>query len=308
MIGNNIAGSNYSPCETPPAKRRKKSSDVRYVQASRHCSGEDYGVCSDPGQSQQPLVKVQPWCACTWVCSGSLGVEAATTPRTRTQAKPPTGGLRLLSPHLLSAWNLITNRHWSCSPFRRPVSHTTPASAARERGLALLRPSCLPPSAKQAVGTRGPLWHPGCGSRPRPGTWGLAAGWAEAAPPYPVKPQASTRRAPVATATCQPPWLPRPQSLGLLKVPRTWMACGCCWCLEVTRSSYFGRMWCVAEGEELTLLLPRLLPSLRLPCQLCSSCRTRGAALSPELVGVPWSKTRLKLCREAGSTRVLPHF
>lgn len=176
MIGNNIAGSTYSACETPSAKRRKKSSDIRYVQASRHCLGEDDGVCSDPGQS------LQPWCACTRVCSASLGAEAATTPRTRTQAKPPAGSLRLLSPHL-SAWNLITNRHWSCSPFRRPVSHTTPASAAWERGLALLRPSCLPPSPKQAVGTRGPLRHPGCGGRPRPGMWGVAAGWAEAAPP-----------------------------------------------------------------------------------------------------------------------------
>lgn len=80
---------------------------------------------------------------------------------------------------------------------------------------------------------------------------------------------------------CLQLWPASPPGCPNLKALWTQAARGCWWCLEVTRGRDFDQMWHAAEGEELTLPLSRLLPSLRFPCSLCSSCQMQGAAVSP---------------------------
>lgn len=132
-------------------------SEVCYVQASRHRLGEDEGVCGAPGQSQPPLVKLQPWCPLTWVCWGPLGAEAVTTRRPRTWANPPRDSRRLLSPHLPSAWDLITTPPLKPQPFLEAVTPHNSCLCGPGKGalLPLLQPACLPPSPRLAAGTWG---------------------------------------------------------------------------------------------------------------------------------------------------------
>lgn len=104
----------------------------------------------------------------------------------------------------------------------------------------------------------------------------------------------------MATTACQPPWLPGPQS----PVNTLWLPVvlggdgGQLFCSDVTCCRR--RRADAASPKAPALPVPPLPAPLHVP--------DSGMCCEPKLVGVPWSTTRLKLCRAAGSTRALPHF
>lgn len=253
-------------------EEREASPALRAL-AYRQRLRDDWGICTASGQSQLPLLKLQLWWALTWVCSGSPLVEAVTTGRPPPTAKASWVSRGLLSPHLPFACDLITNPHQKRSACWRSASRE-PCPLGWEEGVALLPLrwlTCLPPSPRQVGSTRGPFWHPGSGATP-----GHVCGccWkaSKGSSACPVKPQLQARGAPAATAAAS---LPQPQSpantdgLWLLVV------------LEVARTICVGQMRFAAAAKEGMLPPPSLLPSLHLPCLLCSSCWVWGAAVSP---------------------------
>lgn len=103
----------------------------------------------------------------------------------------------------------------------------------------------------------------------------------------------------MATTACQPPWLPGPQShVTTLRLPVVLGGeGGQLFCSDVT--------CCRRRADAASPKAPALpVPPLPTPLQVPDS----RMCCDPKLVGVPWSTTRLKLCRAAGSTRALPHF
>lgn len=229
-------------------------------------------------------------------------MEAVTTGRPPPTAKASWVTRGLLSPHLPSACDLITNLHQKRSACWRSASRE-PCPLGWEEGVALLPLrwlACLPPSPRQAGSTRGPFWHPGSGATP-----GHVCGccWkaSKGSSACPVKPQLQAQGAPAATAAAS---LSQPQSpantdgLWLLVV------------LEVARTICVGQMQFAAAAKEGMPSPPMPSPSA-LPAPPLSTLLqllSLGCCCEPKRVSVPWCKARLKPSMTAGSSRVLPYF